>query len=381
MTELTPATEAELARIITEADAPLRVQGGGTRPIGGPTNGAVLSTSSLSGVELYEPGALTLVVKAGTPVAEVEKVLDAEGQRLAFEPMDHRGLLGTSGEPTIGGVVAANVSGPRRIQVGACRDHLLGVRFVDGQGRIIKNGGRVMKNVTGYDLVKLMAGSYGTLGVLTEVSLKVLPKSHFTGVLLLEGLSDTEAVRALSAALGSPYEVTAAAHLQEGQDGASVTMIRLEGFENSVAYRAAALQETLSQFGAFTLETDQDRTAAGWQYIRDVVPFQNAAGDVWRISVKPSDGPAVMAALPGAKAIYDWGGGLIWVLVPEGVALDATRIRASFAGKGGHATLIRGAGQEAFQPLSPAVAALHAGLRQKFDPRSVLNPGLMGQAA
>ncbi|WP_306116151.1 MULTISPECIES: glycolate oxidase subunit GlcE [unclassified Roseovarius] len=381
MTAFTPKTEAELAQIVTEAEAPFRVQGGGTRPIGGPTNGAILSTSGLSGIELYEPGALTLVVRAGTPVAEVEKVLDAEGQRLAFEPMDHRGLLGTEGEPTIGGVVAANISGPRRIQVGACRDHLLGVRFVDGQGRIIKNGGRVMKNVTGYDLVKLMAGSYGTLGVLTELSLKVLPTSHATGTLLFEGLSDEDAVKALSMALGSPYEVTGAAHLQRGVDGAPVTMIRLEGFENSVAYRAEALQKQLAEFGSATLETDPARTKAGWEYVRDVVPFQTAQGDVWRLSVKPGDAPGIVAALPGVQALYDWGGGLIWLLVPEETGITGTQIRAALAAKGGHATLVRGQSREVFQPLNSAVAALSAGLRQKFDPKGIFNPGLMGQAA
>ena len=381
MTALTPKTEAEMADLITQAEGPLRIQGGATRPIGAPTNGAVLATTGLTGIELYEPGALTLVVRAGTPVSEVEKALDAEGQRLAFEPMDHRPLLGTTGEPTIGGVVAANVSGPRRIQVGACRDHLLGVRFVDGQGHVLKNGGRVMKNVTGYDLVKLMAGSYGTLGVLTEVSLKVLPKSHATGVLLLEGLSDDQAVKALSAALGSPYEVTGAAHLQKGLDGAPVTMIRLEGFENSVAYRAGELRKLLAGFGDFTVETDPERTRAGWQYVRDVLPFQDRAGDVWRLSVKPSDAPGIVASLPGAEAFYDWGGGLIWVLAPEGSSLNATQIRAAIASTGGHATLVRGSSAEAFQPLSPAVTALQDGLRRKFDPRGLFNPGLMGRAA
>ncbi|WP_299846813.1 glycolate oxidase subunit GlcE [uncultured Roseovarius sp.] len=378
---MTPETEADLAELITQADGPLRIQGGGTRPIGAPTNGAVLSTSALTGIELYEPGALTLVVRAGTPLSAVEKALDAEGQRLAFEPMDHRRLLGTTGAPTIGGVVAANVSGPRRIQVGACRDHLLGVRFVDGQGQVLKNGGRVMKNVTGYDLVKLMAGSYGTLGVLTEVSLKVLPKSHATGVLLLEGLSDAQAVKALSAALGSPYEVTGAAHLQKGMDGAPVTMIRLEGFENSVAYRAGEMQKLLAGFGDFTVETDPERTRAGWHYIRDVVPFEGRAGDVWRLSVKPSDAPGIVAGLPGVEALYDWGGGLVWLLVADGSGLNATRIRAAVTARGGHATLIRGTSAEAFQPLAPAIAALQDGLRRKFDPRGLFNPGLMGQAA
>ena len=379
---LAPKSESDLAQIIARAYTPLRIQGGGTRPIGRPPGGTILSTSGLSGITLYEPGALTLVAGAGTPLAEIEAALDAEGQRLAFEPMDHRGLLGTTGTPTIGGVIAANVSGPRRIQVGAARDHLLGVRFVDGMGRAIKNGGRVMKNVTGYDLVKLMAGSFGTLGVLSEVSLKVLPKSRATGVLLLEGLEDGAAIKALSMALASPFEITGAAHFQVGPHGAPQTLIRLEGFENSVAYRAGELQKLLQEFGDFALETDPETTCAQWAAIRDVAPFHTRAGDVWRLSVKPSDAPEIMAQLPGAEALYDWGGGLIWVLSLETTPLTANDISRAMANNAGHATLIRGKAQTgAFPRLNPAIARLNAGLRQKFDPRQILNPGLMEPAA
>lgn len=379
---MTPNTEADLAEIIRGAEGPLRIEGGGTRPIGALSNGARLSTSALRGIELYEPGALTLVARAGTPLSEIEAALEAEGQRLAFEPMDHRGLLGTSGTPTIGGVVAANVSGPRRIQAGACRDFLLGVRFVDGRGQIVKNGGRVMKNVTGYDLVKLMAGSFGTLGVLTEVALKVLPRPRSMGMLRIDGLSDAAAVAALCRSLASPYEVTGAAHLQEGPDGTSVTMIRLEGFENSVAYRAEALTRLLAEFGTCSFEADTDRTASEWVYIRDVGPFQEQAGDVWRLSVKPTDAPGIVADLPGARAFYDWGGGLIWLLAAEGSGLSAAKIRSAVAARGGHATLIRGdRSQGAFPPLPASVAALQEGLRLKFDPRQILNPGLMATGA
>jgi glycolate oxidase FAD binding subunit len=380
MKDLAPKTEAELAEIVAGATSPLRVIGGGTRPVGRPVEGQTLTTRGLSGITLYEPGALTLVAQAGTTVADVESTLDAEGQRLAFEPMDHRGLLGTIGEPTIGGVFAANVSGPRRIQCGAARDFLLGVRFVDGQGQIIRNGGRVMKNVTGYDLVKLMAGSYGTLGVMTEVSLKVLPRSHFTGVLLFEGLDDETAVKALCRALGSPFEVTGAAHLQKGRDGAPVTMIRIEGFENSVMYRAGELQKLLSDVGEPRVETDQDRTAAGWRYIRDVEPFHGRDGDVWRLSVKPTDAPGIVSRVPGAETIYDWGGGLVWLMVPPGTR--AREIRAAVSATGGHATLVRGdRSGGVFQPLAPAVGAIQDGLRARFDPRGILNPGLMDRAA
>ncbi|MDD9743113.1 MULTISPECIES: FAD-binding protein [Marinovum] len=371
-----PDSEAELAEMIAAAEAPLRIGGGGTRDVGRAIAGDMLETGGLSGIRLYEPGALTMVAGAGTPLAEIEAALAAEGQRLAFEPGDWRGLLGTEGESTIGGVVAANVSGPRRVTAGACRDFMLGVRFVDGAGRIVKNGGRVMKNVTGYDLVKLMSGSWGTLGVLSEVSFKVLPEAEARGVLLCEGLSDVQAVSALSRALGAPWEVSGAAHLQRGLDGAPVTMIRVEGLADSVAYRCGELQKLLADIGDFTVERDPERTAAGWRYIRDVAPFHGRAGEVWRLSVTPSKAPEIVARLDGAEAVYDWGGGLVWVLVPDG-----TPVRAALTG--GHATLFRASAARraeagVFQPQPAPLAALEAGLRAKFDPKGILNPGLMG---
>ncbi len=375
---LSPKNETELAEAVAGAGGALRVIGGGTRPVGKPVAGEVLSVAGLSGVALYEAGALTMVAAAGTPVAEIEATLAAENQRLAFEPMDHRGLLGTDGEPTIGGVVAGNVSGPRRVQAGACRDYLLGVRFVDGTGEVLKNGGRVMKNVTGYDLVKLMAGSYGTLGVLSEVSFKVLPRTGSVAVLLIEGLTDARAVEAMSAALGSPFEVTGAAHTPKGLDGAPVTMIRIEGFESSVAYRAGALKDLLKGFGEVAVEEDPERTAAGWRWVRDVEAFHGLPGDVWRLSVKPSEGPEVAARAEAEGLLYDWGGGLVWVLVPEG-----TDLRAPLGEFEGHATLVRGSAAtrtalEVFEPEPVPVAAISKGLRAKFDPRGILNPGLMG---
>ena len=366
---MTPRTEDELAAIIRGADAPLRIEGGGTRPIGGRAVGARLSTSAMRGIVLYEPGALTLVARAGTPLEEVEAALAQEGQRLAFEPMDHRGLLGTAGTPTIGGVVAANVSGPRRVQAGACRDFLLGVRLVDGAGRIVRNGGRVMKNVTGYDLVRLMAGSYGTLGVLTEVALKVLPAPQAAVTLRLSGLDDAQAVAALARALGSPFEVTGAAHLP-----GKATLLRIEGFAAAVAYRAERLATLLAPFGAVTIEDDPATVAATWRDIRDVAAFHGRVGDIWRLSVRPTDAPGIMAGLSGVEALYDWGGGLVWLLAPEG---SAQAIRAGVNARGGHATRLRGAGADAFHPLPAPVAALQAGLRKRFDPRSILNPGLM----
>jgi glycolate oxidase FAD binding subunit len=372
---INPSTEAELCSAIKDASGPLKVIGGGTRPLGNPVEGKFLSTANMSGITLYEPGALTIVAQAGTPMAEIEAALAAENQRLPFEPMDHRALMGTDGVPTIGGVVAANVSGPRRIQAGACRDSLIGVRFVDGSGTAIKNGGRVMKNVTGYDLVKLMAGSYGTLGVISEVSFKVLPATGSRATLLINDQTVSEAVATMSDALGSPYEVSGAAYTPSGIDGHPVTMLRLEGFEGSVAYRTKELSDILP--GYVNVEHDAEKITAGWSWMRDVKSFADMAGDVWRMSVKPSDAPALVETLGDAKTLLDWGGGLVWVCCEEG--RDLRQMAPEIAG---HRTLIRGsdatkASLGVFHPEPQPVQIISAGLRAKFDPRGILNPGLM----
>jgi len=367
-----PQTEGDLADFLKSQASPVRVVGGGTR--GGMTEREVLSTAGLSGVTLYEPGALTLVAQAGTPVAEIDQVLAAENQRLAFEPMLHQGLLGTDGASTIGGVVAANVSGPRRVQAGACRDFLLGVRFVDGSGTLVKNGGRVMKNVTGYDLVKLLAGSWGTLGVLSEVSLKVLPDVETQTTVLINDLDARAAVAAMAAALGSPYEVTGAAY----DPATRQVMLRLEGFESSVAYRAGKLGDVVGRFGAVTQDAD---SAARWRAIRDVAVFHDVPGDVWRISVKPSDAPDIADRIGSGATLFDWGGGLIWACVPEG-----TDLRRQLGGFDGHATLERGSAETQrelgkFQPQVAPIAAITERIRARFDPRGILNPGLMTSPA
>ncbi|MEZ5913384.1 MAG: FAD-binding protein [Paracoccaceae bacterium] len=363
---MTPRSEAELAEIIREAKAPLRIEGGGTRAIG-TADGEVLKTGGLSGIRHYEPGALTLVAGAGTPLAEVEATLAAEGQRLAFEPPDLRAVLGRKGVSTIGGVVAANASGPRRVQAGACRDALLGVRFVDGTGTVVKNGGRVMKNVTGYDLVKLMAGSHGTLGVLSEVSLKVPPAPEAAATLVVEIAEPARAVAALSAAMASPYDVTGAAH-----DGAQA-MVRIEGFAASVAYRAERLFATLAAFGPVAVER-HDGGPGRWAAIRDATALAGTGGAIWRLSVKPSDAPETLARIGAQAVLLDWAGGLIWARVPDG-----SDLRARLRGLGGHATRLcdRGGGP-AFAPEPAPVAALSTGIRARFDPKGILNPGLMG---
>lgn len=361
-----PASEAELSEIVRAASDPLCIRGGGTRSLGAPSAGTVLDTGGLAGISLYEPGALTLVAGAGTPLAEVEAALAAESQRLPFEPMDMRALLGTEGDPTVGGMVAANASGPRRVIVGACRDSLIGVRFVDGQGRAVKNGGRVMKNVTGYDLVKLMAGSWGTLGVLSECSFKLLPVPETQATLVSDAMTPEAAVVAMSAALGTPYEVNAAARDISGR-----VCLRIEGFAEQITYRKTALAEAL---GADWEVLDGATSAALWRDIRDVTGFAGQSGDVWRVSVKPSDAAALVSQI-AAPVQMDWGGGLIWALVPEG-----TDLRAQLGPIAGHATRVRGGRADipVFQPEPAPIAALAQGLRAKFDPRGILNPGLMG---
>ncbi|MBI1220312.1 MAG: FAD-binding protein [Rhodobacteraceae bacterium] len=367
-----PADETELAEAIRAAVGPLRLRGGGTRDVGRPVAGEVLETGGLSGITLYEPGALTLVAGAGTPLAEVEAALAAEGQRLPFEPPDWRGLLGTAGTSTLGGVVAANASGPRRLMAGACRDSLIGVRFVDGSGTVVKNGGRVMKNVTGYDLVKLMAGSWGTLGVLTEVAFRVLPVPESAATVMLPGIGLAAAVTAMAAAVGSPFEVTGAAWSPEA------AMLRIEGFAASVAYRAGRLSDLLAPFGAIAVEEGREAVAARWRGIGDMADFAGQPGDVWRLSVKPSDAPGIIARM-GAEAVrLDWAGGLIWALLAPG-----TDLRARIGAFAGHATLMRASVETRakiapFQPDPAPLAAITAGLRAKFDPRGILNPGLMG---
>jgi glycolate oxidase FAD binding subunit len=330
----------------------------------------------MSKVTLYEPSALTIVAQAGTPLDDIQAALEAEGQMLPFEPMDHQAILGVQGAPTIGGAAACNISGPRRIQGIACRDSMIGVRFVDGAGTVLKNGGRVMKNVTGYDLVKLMAGSLGTLGVMTEVALKVLPKPEACGVVLINGLSDTQAIQALSQALGSPFDVSGVAHVPVGVDGHPVTMVRVEGLGRSVTYRSDALAKLLSPFGETLVELDPDRTSSGWKWVRNVSAFDGLEGDIWRLSVKPSDGPDVVAKLAPLRTVYDWGGGLVWVLMPVGSDVRKHLVQ-------GHATLIRGSDETksargVFHPEPGPLARISEGLREKFDPRGILNTGIMG---
>ncbi|OWU86737.1 2-hydroxy-acid oxidase [Oceanicola sp. 22II-s10i] len=383
-----PESESELAEMIRAADAPLSVVGGGTRVWWRAVDGVDLSTAGLAKLGLYEPGALTLVAGAGTPVETVEAVLAEKGQRLAFEPPDLRGLLGVTGVSTLGGVFGANASGPRRVQAGAARDFLLGVRFVDGTGSVVKNGGRVMKNVTGYDLVKLMAGSHGTLGVMTEVSLKVLAVPEREATLVAEGLDTGAALAALRASLGTPFDVSGAAH--DAVTGR--TLIRVEGLKGSVDYRAGRLKEAVP--GPWSVVTGEE-SAALWRDVRDATVFAGGTAPVWRVSVTPGRAVDLVSALDEAglahRALYDWGGGLIWLEISgaaDGGAADggAAVLRAAVDRIGGHATLVRAdmgvrAKVPMFHPQADGVERLSSALRARFDPRGILNSGLMGRSA
>ena len=377
--------EAEIVEAVRSGAGPMRIRGGGTRDVGRPVSGEVLSTAGTSGIRLYEPGALTLVAGAGTPLPEVEAALAAEGQRLAFEPPDWRALLGTDGTPTIGGVVATNASGPRRVSfIGACRDAALGVRIVDGQGRVIRNGGRVMKNVTGYDLVRLFCGSWGTLGVLTEVALKVLPAPETEATLILPDVTPAEAATTMAAALGSPFEVSGAAFGPLGAAGQG-TALRLEGFADQVAYRTRALTDRL---GREAQVLGHEASAELWRAVRDVTAFTGDAVVV-RVSIRPSRLPALaeaVAAHGAPRILADWGGGLAWLALPEAEVEQGDALLAAardfVATHGGHATLWKAPAAlralvPVFQPEPGPVAALSAGLRAQFDPKGFFNPGLM----
>jgi len=388
---LKPRTVEEVREAVAWAAAeeiPLEIIGTGSkRQLGRPVQSAhVLDLSGLSGVDVYEPAELVLTVKAGTPLREVEKLVAGQGQELSFEPMDYGPLLGRDpGEGTIGGAFATNLSGPRRLKAGAFRDHVLGLEAVAGRGEVFNSGGKVVKNVTGYDLPRALCGSWGTLGVAATLTLKVNPGPQTTATFLLEGLDEERGVEALCTAMGSSAEVSGAAHLPKGINGPSAqTVLRLEGFEESVKYRFHTLRDHLHRYGTATwLEDGASKTL--WKTIRDVMPFAGKPEPVWRVSLAPTAGPAFAGALRSrmdAEIFFDWSGGLVWVSCPDGHIHDAD-IRAVLAEiGGGHATLVRAdasarASVPVFEPQPAPLANLSRRLKEQFDPRGVLNPGRM----
>jgi glycolate oxidase FAD binding subunit len=370
---------------------------GSKRTIGRPAQtDATLDLSGLAGVTLYEPEELVLSARAGTPLAGIEAQVAAKNQMLAFEPMDYGPLLGVpAGRGTIGGVLAANVSGPRRIKAGAARDHFLGFAAVSGRGETFKSGGRVVKNVTGYDLCKLIAGSWGTLAVMTDVTLKVLPRPETEETLTILGLTESGAIQAMSAAMGSPCDVSGAAHLPAGVAeriagpwaAQPVTALRLEGVAVSVVHRRRMLRAAMRPHGALALLGEQE-SRTFWRKVRDVEPFAAASvlgRPVWRISTAPGKGAelgAMIASQVPAELIYDWAGGLVWAAPAPADDASAQAVRRAVGAFGGHATLVRAsaatrAAVAVFEPQEPGLAALTKRVKEGFDPNGVLNPGRM----
>jgi glycolate oxidase FAD binding subunit len=399
----------QVVRAAIASEQPLEIVGHGSkRLIGQPmATNALLDLSALNAVTSYEPNELIITLQAGAPLADVKSLIDSKNQQFAFEPINTSALLGTPDIGTIGGMIGAGLAGPRRIKAGGARDHLLGAHAVSGFGDSFKAGGKVVKNVTGYDLCKLLAGSWGTLAVMTEVTLKVMPRPESERTLVLRGLDDIKANRAMTAALGSPFDVSGAAHVPNsvfratggglaelGSQRQAVTLLRLEGITASAAHRAAALAKLLAPFGAADVLEDA-ASAAIWSSVRDVRPFAAdgplGAWPVWRIVCPPASGGALGQLLSrdtGGDVIYDWGGGLIWAALPPKPDAQAGLVRARVDAVGGHAMLLRASEQvrcnvDVFHPQQGGLAALSERVRVSFDPKSILNRGRMirGSAA
>ena len=389
---LAPQTESALAELLRDAAAraePLRLAGSESkRALGRPSSGEALSLSAFSGVSLYEPEELVLTSGAATPRAEIEALLDAHGQELAFEPIDFGALFGST-PGTIGGLVATGASGPRRIKAGALRDHLLGFRCVTGRGEIVKSGGRVMKNVTGYDLSKLVAGSFGTLAALTEVTLKVLPKAESEATLLLAGLDEAASLAALRQASQAPADASGFAMLPASagplSQGKNVAAIRLEGAAISLPSRRDELTTLLTPKGGAFETLDAAASRALWRRLRDAEPVAQTPGDLWRVSLAPTDGAKLLERLRAAGAapiahFYDWAGGLVWLCFEPAEDAQAGVLRPLAEELDGQATLLR-AGDEirarvgVFQPKPSALAALSRRVKESFDPAHILERG------
>ena len=396
-----PRSEDELALLVSDAvvkTVPLEICGRRSKgAIGRPLQvGARVSTREMRGVTLYEPNELVISARSGTPLAEIEKLLGENRQELAFEPYAlENAVAPDEEEATIGGVIATNASGPRRIIRGSARDNLIGVRAVNGRGEVIKSGGRVMKNVTGYDVARALSGSWGTLAVLSEITLKVLPKAEETRTLVCLNLTDEGAVNAMCRALASAYEVSGAVHLQRpfaerltvpdiAALGQSVTALRIENFSSAVEHRVSRLHHELKTFGTI-YEMDDTRSAAFWRDIRRLQFLASSDWPLWRITTAPEMGARLVSALSAqmaCRAAYDWSGGLIWLEVPPATDASATVLRRIIAEYQADALLVRAssaarASVGVFQPLPEVNMNLIRRLKEAFDPQRILNPGRM----
>jgi glycolate oxidase FAD binding subunit len=384
--------------VVAEGDTLEIVAGGTKRALGRPMKtDHVLDVSRLAGIVEYEAAELVLTAQPGEPLALINAELAKKRQMLAFEPPDWRALLGAEGEQTLGGVIACNLAGSRRVRAGSARDYILGFSAVNGFGEIWKAGGKVVKNVTGYDMCKLQAGAYGTLSALTEVTIKVMPKPETACTIVLHGLADEVAIPVLANALNSPFEVSGAAHLPATAARRSkvsvvaaglgaATVMRLEGPRPSVVYRTTALESLVGR-GARLNEAE---TEAFWSEVGAVQPYlAQGSRIVWRLCPTPSHAPSVaysiLSGLQSAEFYFDWGGGLIWLSLDSeeaGPDAGAGIVRPVVKTAGGHATLVVApdairASVPVFEPLSAGLAQLTARVKSGFDPRGVLNPGRM----
>ncbi|HRQ28385.1 FAD-binding protein, partial [Hyphomicrobium sp.] len=396
-----PATEWELKSMMTalmERAIPVEIMGAGSkRGVGRPVAAPVaMTTAGIRGISLYEPSELVMAARAGTPLTQIEVELASRGQMLPFEPIDLGSALGAgAGVQTIGAVFAANLSGARRISNGAARDHLIGLRGVNGRGEIFKSGGRVMKNVTGYDVARGLSGSWGTLAVFSEVTFKVLPLPDDVVTLVYPDLTDDLAVELMSLSLTQPYEVSGTVHLSQAlagrlrhkglaSAGRPLTAIRLENFTRSITYRKQKLREVLVAYGA-PMELELESSLEFWSEVRKLSFLPPNGTHLWRISTTPSEAAALVAAVRrhmAVEAFYDWSGGLVWLETPASADAGSADIRRAVASHGGHATLIRAdqpvrQSVDVFQPLAPAVDRITRGIKQAFDPLGLLNPGRM----
>ena len=395
-----PRTDEEVAAFLAARSGsgmPVAVQGGGSKAALGRPPGedsVTLDLCGLAGITLYEPAELVMTARGGTTMAEIAAAVSERGQCLAFEPPDLAPLLGIQNvSATLGGTVATGWSGPRRVKAGAVRDHVLGARAIGGDGHAFKSGGRVVKNVTGFDLPKLLTGSHGTLAVMTEITIKVLPAPEQTRTLILLGLDPDSAIRALTEAMGGPYEISGAAHLPPEAAGRSsaagsawagggMTALRLEGFGPSVAARLAMLQTRFDHHCALAT-LDQERSAAFWNAIRDVASLLPPDGIVWRLSLPPTEAARTVDTIARSgpvEAIYDWGGGLVWLRLPMADDGHAALVRGAMPS--GHATLVRApaavrAKVAVFQPQADSVQALARRVKSAFDPAGILGRGRM----
>ena len=395
MSIIRAATEDEARDVIAAAAADgryLAVLSSGTKAdFGRPFEATdVLELSAISGIASYEPEELVLIVRPGTLLSEIDAVLGQRGQTLAFEPPNLTGFHGVEGEPSIGGIVATGLSGPRRVKAGAVRDHVLGIRAINGRGEILRTGSRVMKNVTGYDLPKLLTGSHGTLAAFTEITLKLMPRPEDEATLVVQGLTDSEGMRLLREAAALPLDLSGLAHVPAtasmltrefaGISGGSATILRVEGTRASVAERVEALRMHYRDRDSFLVDRLSSR--ALWIAVRDLSFFVTASGPVWRIALPPSDADAVASEIGARAWMADWGGGLLYCLMNDTPTAEAALVRAAVRRCGGHATLMRAAPEvraqtDVFEPMSPVQAQLTQRLKEAFDPAGVLNRGRM----